>query len=79
VAPAEYRGLDACGAGEALTVMRVSDRDPAKLRALEDLGLRLGARVEVVSESRFEGPIEVRVDRRRRQVPLGLARVVFLA
>ena len=77
---AVYRPLTECAGGEHLVVRRVSDRDPDKLRELTRLGLRLGARVEVVAESRFEGPIGVRVEGRRRTVavPLGIARVVFL-
>jgi DtxR family Mn-dependent transcriptional regulator len=73
-----YRSLSHARAGERLLVRRVSDRDPEKLRAIEGLGLRLGASVEVLGESVYEGPIRVRVDGRRRQVPLGIARVVFL-
>ena len=73
-----YRALDRVRAGEALVVRRVSDRDADKLRAVQRLGLRLGARVEVLAESEYEGPVHVRVDGRRRQVPLGIAREVFL-
>ena len=46
--------------------------------ALEKLGLRLGAELVVLAESEYEGPIEVRVAGRRRQVPLGVARAVFV-
>jgi DtxR family Mn-dependent transcriptional regulator len=74
-----YRTLDECRQGEKLEVRRVSDRDPDKLRALELLGLRLGAVVEIVRESVYEGPVVVKVGGRRRQVPLGLARAVYLA
>jgi len=74
-----YRTLDECRLGERLEVRRVSDRDPDKLRALELLGLRLDATVEIVGESVYEGPVVVKVGRRRRQVPLGLARAVYLA
>jgi DtxR family Mn-dependent transcriptional regulator len=73
-----YRGLHQARAGEGLLVRRVSDRDPDKLRAVERLGLRLGASVEVLAESVYEGPVQVRVDGRRRQVPLGIAREVFV-
>ena len=61
-----------------MTVRRVSDRDSAKLKALEQLGVQLGSRVDVVTESRWDGPIEIRVGRRRLQVPLGLAAAVFV-
>jgi len=78
VAPSATRSLVEARAGETLRVSRVSDRDPGKLRRLEQLGLRLGAEIQVVSESEYEGPIHVRVGGRRRQVPLGVARAVFV-
>jgi DtxR family Mn-dependent transcriptional regulator len=78
VPEAPHRSLLDARAGEHLRVRRVSDRDPGKLRALERLGLRLGIDLEVLGESEYEGPIEVRVGGRRRQVPLGIAREVFV-
>jgi len=78
VAQAASRSLVEARAGERLRVGRVSDRDPGKLRRLEQLGLRLGVELEVVEESEYEGPIQVRVSGRRRQVPLGVARAVFV-
>jgi Fe2+ transport system protein FeoA len=78
VPEAAHRSLLAARTGEQLRVRRVSDRDPGKLRALERLGLRLGVDLEVLSESAYEGPIEVRVGGRRRQVPIGIAREVFV-
>jgi DtxR family Mn-dependent transcriptional regulator len=78
VAAADYRSLIAVGAGESVRVRRVSDRDPGKLRVLERLGVRLGTELEVVAESEYEGPIAVRVAGRRREVPLGVARAVFV-
>src|SRR3982074_3277915 len=41
----------AAPAGSEVTVSRISDRDPAKLRAVERLGLKPGRRVLVVEES----------------------------
>jgi DtxR family Mn-dependent transcriptional regulator len=66
--------------GQRLAVRRVSDRDPAKLRELARLGLRLGASLDVIRESEYEGPISVRIGGRARAVavPLGLARVVYV-
>jgi DtxR family Mn-dependent transcriptional regulator len=78
MALAHYRQLSDCRAGERLVVRRVSDRDAGMLRALDELDLTLGAVVEVESESRYEGPIGVLVNGNPRQVPLGLARIVFL-
>lgn len=74
----EHRNLVAARAGERLRVRRVSDRDPAKLRALQQLGVRLGAEIEILQESVYEGPVAVRVAGRRRQLPLGIAREVFV-
>jgi DtxR family Mn-dependent transcriptional regulator len=73
-----YRSLLEVGRRERVTIRRVSDREPGKLRALEELGLALGEPVEVIAESVYEGPITVGVGGKRRQVPLGLARVVFV-
>jgi DtxR family Mn-dependent transcriptional regulator len=78
VAPAASRSLVDARVGERVTVRRVSDRDPGKLRVLDKLGLRLGVELEVLAASEYEGPIEVRVGGRKRQVPLGIARVVFV-
>ena len=76
-----HRPLTEAVRGDRLYVRRVSDRDPGKLRELARLGLRLGAVLEVVRESEYEGPISVRVGDRTRAVavPLGLARVVYVA
>jgi DtxR family transcriptional regulator, Mn-dependent transcriptional regulator len=70
--------LRASREGQVVVVQRVSDRNPDKLRALDELGLRPGARLEVVAESRWDGPIEVRLDARTIQLPLGLADEVFV-
>lgn len=75
----QHRTLAECRQGEQLGVRRVSDRDPAKLRALELLGFRLDEPVEVLKESLYEGPVVVKIGGRRRQVPLGLARAIYVA
>lgn len=53
-------------------VLRVSDRDPAVLRALVDVGIDVGAQVEVVS------PTAVRVGETTLEVPEGAADAVWL-
>jgi len=78
VTPSKHRTLLEASARERLRVRRVSDHDAVKLRALSRLGLRLGVEFEVLQESTHEGPIVLRVAGRRRQVPIGLARVVFV-
>jgi DtxR family Mn-dependent transcriptional regulator len=73
------RPLSECRAGEKVVVEGVSDDDAGKLRELDRRGLLPGTRVDVVAESQFEGPIEVRVRGRRASLPLGLARALFVA
>ena len=72
------RSLSECHAGERVVVHDVSDEDPSKLREIGRRGLKPGTRIDVVSGSQFEGPIEVRVKGRRESVPLGLARAMFV-
>src|ERR1700676_370177 len=72
------RPLSECQAGEKVVVQGVSDDDPGRLRELERRGLRPGTRIEIVAESKSEGPIAVRIKGRRASVPLGLARGMFV-
>jgi len=78
VRPISDRPLSECRAGESVVVQGVSDEDAATLRELERRHLLPGTRIEVVAPSEFEGPIEVRIKGRREQVPLGLARAMFV-
>jgi len=78
VRPISDRPLSECRAGESLVVQGVSDDDAATLRELERRHLLPGTRIEVVAASEFEGPIEVRIKGRREQIPLGLARAMFV-
>jgi Fe2+ transport system protein FeoA len=71
--------LNECRAGESVHVLRVSDSDPEKVRVFERLGLRLGTEVAVLAGSLHEVPISVSVKGRRRQIPLGLAKVGYVA
>jgi DtxR family transcriptional regulator, Mn-dependent transcriptional regulator len=72
------RALSEGRAGERVIVEGVSDDDPDRLRELERRGLLPGTRIEIVEESKFEGPIGVRIKGRRSSVPLGLARAMFV-
>jgi DtxR family Mn-dependent transcriptional regulator len=72
------RPLSECRSGEKVLVQGVSDEDAARLRELERRGLLPGTRIEVVAESEYEGPIEVRIKGRRVSIPLGLARGMFV-
>src|SRR5213594_3693040 len=73
-----HRSLSEARVGDRLVVQGVSDDDPAKLRELQRRGLVPGTPIAVVAGSEFEGPLEVRIKRRRSSVPLGLARAVFV-
>jgi DtxR family Mn-dependent transcriptional regulator len=72
------RALSQSRVGERVIVQGVSDEDPGRLRELERRGLLPGTRIEIVAESKFEGPIAVRIKGRRVSVPLGLARAMFV-
>jgi DtxR family Mn-dependent transcriptional regulator len=78
VRPISDRPLSECRAGESVVVQGVSDDDAATLRELERRHLLPGTRIEVLAASEFEGPIEVRIKGRREQIPLGLARAMFV-
>ena len=78
VRPPSERALNECHAGEKVVVQGVSDDDPAKLRELERRGILPGTYIDVLAPSEYEGPIEVRIKGRRLQVPLGLARAMFV-
>jgi DtxR family Mn-dependent transcriptional regulator len=78
VRPLSERPLSECRVGEKVVVQGVSDDDPARLRELKRRGLLPGTRAEVVIASTYEGPIEVRINRKRVSIPLGLARAMFV-
>lgn len=78
VAASGYFSLTHARAGERVIVRRVSGRDPGVLRVAHRLGLRLGARLEVLAESAYEAPISIRVRGRRKLVPIGIARAVLV-
>ena len=78
VRPLSERPLSECRAGEKVVVQGVSDEDAGRLRELQRRGLMPGTRVEVLSASEYESPIEVRIKGRRVSVPLGLARGIFV-
>ena len=78
VRPLSDRLLSECRQGEKVVVQGVSDEDPSRLRELDRRGLLPGTAIEIVEESKFEGPIGVRIKGRRLTVPLGLARAIFV-
>ena len=78
VRPLSDRPLSECRVGEKVVVQGVSDDDAGRLRELERRGLVPGTRIEVTAESKFESPITVRIKGHRSNIPLGLARAVFV-
>lgn len=59
--------------GQQGVIARVSDRDPAMLRYLDDLGLVPSATVTVTDKAPFNGPIGVEVGNVRHTIGLELA------
>lgn len=53
--------LHAMETGQSGTFVRVSDSDPAMLRYLEERGIGIGDRFEVVERQPFEGPLTITV------------------
>lgn len=56
------RQLWACADGEAGTVARISDNDPEMLRYFDQVGIRLDARMRVLTRRDFAGIISVALD-----------------
>jgi DtxR family transcriptional regulator, Mn-dependent transcriptional regulator len=52
--------------GEHAQVVQVSDDDPSLLRYLDEVGLKLGARVRMVAKAPFEGPLRLVVGSGKR-------------
>lgn len=75
---ATARPLHHVEAGRPVRISRISDRDPDKLRAIQQLSLRPGTSLRVLEPSVWEGPIGVLVGTARWSVPLGLARAIFV-
>lgn len=72
------RALDALGVGERARVARVSERDAAVLRYLDELGLRPGAEVQLTARAPFGGPITVEVGGTARVIGPALAMHVMV-
>ena len=73
VPQAAERPLDELPIGLAARVRRVSDRDPAKLRYLAELGLTPGAAVTVLARGPFREPLRVQTEAGERTISRELA------
>src|SRR2546421_373077 len=78
VRPLSERVLSDCRKGERVVVQGVSDDDPARLRELERRRLTPGTRIEILTTSEFDSPIDCRIKGSRVSIPLGLARAIFV-
>jgi DtxR family Mn-dependent transcriptional regulator len=65
--------------GQSAAVQRVSDRDPERLRYLEELGIRPGATLRVLELLPFEGPLRIEVEGVEHVIGRPLAAVVQVA
>ena len=72
----ETRALAELEPGTKGQFMRVSDSDPAKLRYLQERGIALGDRCEVLTCEPFGGPLSVRFGARDHALGGELARVM---
>lgn len=66
-------------AGVNATVTRVSDRHKEKLRYMVSLGILPGARIAVLERAPFQGPLMVRIGRKRIAVDAELADLVLVS
>lgn len=64
--------LSAVGEGEAVTVARVSDAEPALLRYLSEIGIGLDTELTLVERSDFAGTIVVRLGAAVSELTLGI-------
>jgi DtxR family Mn-dependent transcriptional regulator len=73
---ADLPSLAQLGTHRPATLRRVQDEDPGMLRYLAGLDLTPGARIEVIEEAPFNGPLTVRVGDRIEVVGLDLAATI---
>jgi len=73
-----HRSLADLADGECSRMALVSDKDPALLRYLAQIGLQPGTEVTVVSRAPFDGPLTIRIGETERVVGLRLAEQVLV-
>lgn len=64
--------------GAQARIARVGDRDAERLRYLANLGMAIGAEVELISREPYEGPITVKIAGKRRVIGPELARHILV-
>ncbi|HEX6059710.1 MAG TPA: metal-dependent transcriptional regulator [Gemmatimonadaceae bacterium] len=70
--------LAALPEGRPSLVVRVSDEDAERLRYLAELGIGLGATVEIVDRAPYGGPLTLRVDGAERRIGPDLASQILV-
>ena len=74
-----YARLSDIDRGQRAVVKRVSDRDPAMLRYMDDMGLQLNTVVEVCEKAPFKGPLTLLIETDQPQtLGLEVARHIFV-
>jgi DtxR family transcriptional regulator, Mn-dependent transcriptional regulator len=64
--------------GMQARIARVGDRDAERLRYLANLGMAIGAEVELISREPYDGPITVKIGGKRRVIGPELARHILV-
>jgi len=75
---ARLPNLNDLAVGEQARVARMSDRDPALLRYLGELGIRPGVMLRLVDRAPFDGPLTVAVGRVRHAIGAAVAVRVYI-
>jgi DtxR family Mn-dependent transcriptional regulator len=65
-------------AGQRAVIAQVSDRDPDLLRYLDRLGLYPGTEFQLLSVDPFEGPLTLRIGRRKRSLGPKVAEHIYV-
>ena len=74
-----YARLSDIDRGQRAVVKRVSDRDPAMLRYMDDMGLQLNTVVKVCEKAPFKGPLTLLIETDQPQtLGLEVARHIFV-
>jgi DtxR family Mn-dependent transcriptional regulator len=77
--PASHRRLWDVGDGEPAAIERVADSDAEALRYLDSLGMRPGARLEVLKRGPIGGPLTIKVRGEEHAISRELAEAVWVS
>lgn len=77
--PLRTHPLVECGHGVTTRLVYVSDNDPAFLRYLTSIGLKIGSLVRVEEKAPFDGPISLRIGQKSVAIGCEAARRIFVA